>query len=209
MTAPDGDFLTDEQVREAVSGSVAAREGLLRVIARRVPAMVNVRLSPSMAQHHVVEDLAQEVMISIADGLSSMREPTVVALKSFTSVIAARRVADFVRVSKSGNNTSPAHSLESGMHAGATSLILRDLIPASSLTPRSAAVRAEGIRHTMAELSNLKDEYRDVITLAFFDQLPMAEVAERLSLSRGAASMLLMRALKALREGMGRLAAGD
>src|SRR6185295_13806841 len=122
----------------------------------------------------------QEVLISISEGLSGMREPTAIALKSMTSVITARRVADFLRTEKGGNR-SPNRSLDSSLHGPTTTLFMRDLIPASSLTPRSPAVRAEGVRRTMGELSRLKDEYRDVITLAFFDQLPMAEVADQLS----------------------------
>ena len=205
MTVPDGDLLTDDQVRAAVNGSAEAREGVLRTLARRIPAMVSVRLNPSAAQHHVVEDLAQEVLLSISEGLPRMREPTAIALKSMTSVITARRVADYLRTAKGGDRP-PVRSLDSSLHGATTSVFMRDLIPATSLTPRSAAVRAEGVRHTMGELSRLKDEYRDVITLAFFDQLPMAQVADRLSLTRGAASMLLMRAIKTLRENVGQIA---
>ena len=206
MTVPDGDLLTDEQVGAAVGGSIEARDAVLRVLARRIPAMVSVRLSPSAAQHHVVEDLSQEVLVSISEGLARMREPTAIALKSMTSVITARRVADYLRTAKGGDRPA-VRSLDTSLKGATTTVFMRDLIPASSLSPRSAAIRAEGVRQTLGELSRLKDEYRDVITLAFFDQLPMAEVADRLSMSRGAASMLLMRAIHALRESVGRVAA--
>lgn len=197
--------MTDEQVQAAVGGCTLARDGVLRALARRIPAMVSVRLNPSAAHHHVVEDLSQEVLLSVSEGLPRMREPTAIALKSLTSVITARRVADYLRSHKGGGQPA-THSLDSTFHGATTSLFMRDLIPATSLTPRSAAVRAEGVRQTLAELSRLKDEYRDVITLAFFDQLPMAQVADRLSLSRSAATMLLMRAIKTLRESVGRTA---
>src|SRR5262245_3167554 len=161
MTVPDGDLLTDEQVLAAVNGISDAREAVLRALARRIPAMVCVRLNPSAAQHHVVEDLSQDVLLSISEGLPRMRETTALALKSMPSVITARRVADYLRVK--GESQSPTHSLDAGLHGTTTTLFMRDLIPATSLTPRSAAVRAEGVRHTMSELSRLKDEYRDVI----------------------------------------------
>lgn len=206
MSVPDGDLLTDELVGAAAGGSNEAREAILRILARRIPGMVSVRLNPSAAQHHVVEDLSQEVLLSIAEGLPTMRERTAMALKAMTSVITARRVADYIRGVKAGEQP-PIRSLDSSLHGATTTMFMRELIPATSLTPRSAAVRAEGVRHTLGELSRLKDEYRNVITLAVFDQLPMAQVAERLDLSRGAASMLLMRALSALREGVGGKAA--
>ncbi len=54
----------------------------------------------------------------------------------------------------------------------------------------------------MIELGGLKAEYREAITLAFFDQMTTRDIAQRMELSRPAASMLLLRAVKALRRSM-------
>lgn len=54
----------------------------------------------------------------------------------------------------------------------------------------------------MLELGNLKPEHREAITLAFFDQMTTREIAERMGMSRPAASMLLLRAVTALRHRM-------
>ena len=54
----------------------------------------------------------------------------------------------------------------------------------------------------MIELGGLKSAYREAITLAFFDQMTTRDIAERMELSRPAASMLLLRAGNALRRSM-------
>jgi RNA polymerase sigma factor (sigma-70 family) len=51
----------------------------------------------------------------------------------------------------------------------------------------------------MSKIGRLKEEHRQVLTLAFFDQMPTGQIAELLGISRRAASMRLMRAIRALR----------
>jgi len=50
------------------------------------------------------------------------------------------------------------------------------------------------------KLSELKDEYREVIVLRFVNELSIAEIAEILDKSRGNVRIIVYRALKALRE---------
>jgi RNA polymerase sigma factor (sigma-70 family) len=145
-----------------------------------------------------VEDLTQEALLAVADGLSSLRTATIDALKSFTSVIVARRVADFLRRFGSGPRKDVA-SLDSTTTGASTAGPLRDLLAASGTSPGSAVANVEQLQLVLDELGSLKPEYRDVIALAFFDQIPTAEIAERMGLSRPAASMLLIRAVKTLR----------
>jgi RNA polymerase sigma factor (sigma-70 family) len=70
------------------------------------------------------------------------------------------------------------------------------------MSPRTVVERAEQLNRLMIELGQLKPAYRDVITLAFFDQLPMDDIARRMDISRAAASMLLLRAVRTLRRNM-------
>lgn len=49
-------------------------------------------------------------------------------------------------------------------------------------------------------LNRLKDEYREVITLKYLEELSAREIAKRMEMSEGAARMLLHRALRALRD---------
>ncbi|HVP10143.1 MAG TPA: sigma-70 family RNA polymerase sigma factor, partial [Phycisphaerae bacterium] len=143
--------------------------------------------------------LAQHVMASVAEGLPALRNVTTGGLNAYTSTIVARVVANFLRRHGSGGLPAP-RSLDSSIRGTGSALFLRDLLSASSLTPGAAAAQAEDLERVMLALGSLKPDYREVITLAFFDQLGLVEVADRLGLSRPAASMLLARAMKALRQ---------
>lgn len=73
------------------------------------------------------------------------------------------------------------------------------MLSASGTSPLSAADRFDCLQNVLGELGQLNERHREIITLAFFDQLATGEIADRLGISRPAASMLLIRAIKALR----------
>ena len=54
----------------------------------------------------------------------------------------------------------------------------------------------------MTALGQLKAEHREVITLVFFDELNVADAARQMGVSRAAAAMLLLRAVRGLRRQM-------
>ena len=62
--------------------------------------------------------------------------------------------------------------------------------------------RAELTERLISALGRLSAQYREVITLAFFDQLPVSEIAQQQGVSRAASSMLLLRAVQALRRSL-------
>ena len=190
--------INDETVRAAVQGVASERNKVLEALASQVRAMITIRLSPTPAQFHAVEDLAQQSLIALSEGLTQLRDARVTTLKSFASVVVGRKVADFLRQ----NNNSKPRSLDShdgSLPDGSAFGPLREILPASTISPRSLAVRADAIRQVVAELGRLKRNYREIITFAFFDQLPVNEISERMEMTRPAASMLLVRAVKTLR----------
>ncbi len=190
--------ITDDIVRAAAGGSSADRERVMEALGLQVRAMVMVRLAPNAAQMTSVDDLSQQALMAVDEGLGRLEAPTVDGLRAFTSGVVQHKVIDFIRSINPGD-TPPAKSLDSSFFEKSLAGPLRELIPATGLTPRSAAARAESVREAIVALGALKTEHRDVIALAFFDQLPMEVIANRLEISRPAASMLLMRALKILR----------
>lgn len=74
-----------------------------------------------------------------------------------------------------------------------------EILSAHGTSPSGAVEREDLFKKLMKELAHLKVEHWEVITLAFFDQLPTAEIAARMDLSRPAASMLLIHAIRGLR----------
>jgi DNA-directed RNA polymerase specialized sigma24 family protein len=94
-------------------------------------------------------------------------------------------------------------SLDSTLAEYSSAGPLWQFLSLSGPSPASAAARAEQCSLVFTELGRLKPEHREVITYAFFDQLATAEIADRLNISRPAASMLLIRALESLRRRLG------
>lgn len=160
--------------------------------------MVLIRLAPSPSQMHVVEDLTQQSLIAVAEGLSRLRNITLDGFRAFASRIVANKVADFLRTARTSNGARHA-SLESSIGGLSSVVMLKDLLPASGLSVGTVAARTELIDRILAELNDMNPRNREVITLAFFDQLTVSQIAERIEVSRAAASMLLVRSVKMLR----------
>lgn len=193
--------VTDAQVLGAAHGSEPDREAIAQALAPQVRAMVLVRLAPGINQDHSVEDLNQQALMDIIAGLPTLRNPVVAALKRFASTVVSRRVADFIKSGRVAQGRAAA-SLDSSIAALSSVTFMKDLVAASDASPRSLAARAEQTRAIMEEMGRLKPDYRTAIALAFFDQLPIGDIAEHFGISRPAASMLLLRAVRTLRRNL-------
>lgn len=190
--------ISDEVLASACRGSPADRGRVLAAMADQVRIMVQVRLAVTPAQQHAAEDLTQQALVDIAGALSTLRQPTVGALKSAASTIVARRVADYLRSGQLAE-AREMRSLDSSVHDLSRESPLWSLLSASGISPKSAVMQRESIERLMGELGRLRGIYREVIAMAFFDQLPVNEIGERIGLKRAAASMLLLRAMRTLR----------
>jgi RNA polymerase sigma-70 factor (ECF subfamily) len=77
---------------------------------------------------------------------------------------------------------------------------LETLLAAEIESPSSGALRREREIQLANALSELPDDYRDIIMLRHIQGLSFEEVAARMDRSSGAVRMLWLRALKRLRE---------
>lgn len=192
--------LADDIVDRAASGIEADRERMAEALDPQIRVMVIARLSPHPHQLDAVEEIAQEVVIGVLKSLPTLKTRTVGSLKSLVSTVVSRRVADFLRSQKAARpGGRPLASLETTVRDFSRIGPLWHFLSAGGTSPLSAVARADQVSLVLGELARVKDEYREIITLAFFDQLATAEIAQRLGLSRRAASMMLLRALRALR----------
>lgn len=195
--------LTDSVVVAASEGSDWARTRLLEVLAPQVRLMVRARLAPSPAQLYAVDDLAEQVLAALAAGLPRLEARTTAGLKAFLSGIVNHKVTDFIRAGGSPERMRPViQSLDSTVADFSQVGPMWQFLSASGVSPRTAVDHAERISKLMEEFGRLAAVHREILTLAFFDQLPLAEIAERMQLSRGAASMLLIRAVQTLRQNL-------
>jgi RNA polymerase sigma factor (sigma-70 family) len=195
--------LTDSVVVAATDGAEAVRAELLVALAPQVRLMVLARLAPGPAQLGAVDEISEEVLVALAASLSQLKTRTAAGLKGFLSGILTHKVNDFLRGGRRPGGDHPAiRSLDSTVADFSRVGPLWQFLSASGVSPRSALDQAERISTLMEEFARLSAAHREVLTLAFFDQLPIGEIAERMQLSRPAASMLLIRAMQTLRQNM-------
>ncbi len=202
--------LNDEMIVEAVRGSSTAMDRVVAAMSDQVRLMVYARLNPTDAQRQYVEELTQQSMEALLRGLSTLEIRTLAGLRAFTSTIVARRVADHIRNPAGiGRGKKAPRSLDSTVAAASAAGPLWQFLSAAATSPLSAAAREDQLQRTMFELAHLRQEYRAAITMAFFDQLSTAQIAERMGTTRQAASMVLLRAVRALRKRMTGLSEAD
>ncbi len=195
----EGTPFTDDDVVRAVAGDSDARERIAAVLSSQVRLMIVARLGPG-SPNDVLDDIAQTAMIGLTDALGSLKTRTVGGLRAFFSTIVSRRVADHLRQRRQGDarGARPA-SLDSTVAGLSGAGPLWQFLSQSGRSPLSSAALQEQMRSVLEALANLKEEHRAIITYAFFDQLSTGEIAELMEISRPAASMLLIRAIKTLR----------
>lgn len=197
--------ITDDLAVAAAEGAPGAVAQLLEALRPQVRRMVMVRLRPTAAQSRALDDLADQALLALAAGLGRLERCTVAGVKAFLSGIVTHKVADFITADGKAKHGEPAiRSLDSAVTGSSGGELLCDFLSASATSPLSAVDRAEQISRLMSGFARLKDTHQQVITLAFFDQLPVAEIGQQMGLTPAAASMLLIRAVRTLRQNMAR-----
>ncbi len=198
--------LTDDIVASAAGRShddIVPNDDVARIvetIAPQVRLMVTARLSPKPNQYHAIDDIFQQAMLAISTGLTRLENRTVAGLKAYTSRIVANKVADYLRApaAKASPRNARINSLDSVVAGYSESAPLWQFLSDGGASPLSAVAQHDEVNRIMAELGNLREQEREIITLAFFDQFSTAEIADRMGISRPAASMRLIRAVETL-----------
>lgn len=194
--------MNDQIVVEAVGGSNEGLSRLSEALMPHVRGMIVARLAPTPSQMHAVDEIAQHVMMGLTSGIGRLEIRTIAGLKGFVSGIVRRQVSLFL-AGRGGDTPGPKRaSLDSTVGGCSQMGPLWQFLSSDGTSPLSAVARADQYARLIQELGRIKPEHREVITLAFFDQLPTGEVAKVLGISRPAASMLLIRAIKSLRRSM-------
>ena len=162
---------------DARDGSASAREELLL----RIGPLVYARILHTLSGREAANDVAQEVLLAVMQGLPGLREPQ--ALLGWV-----RRILD---------HTLSRHLLrQKAAPAELDGLILADV---GSPGPHEAAVQEEQRRHIRSAVASLSPRSRAAIELFHFHDLTCRQVADFLGISEGATRASLRRARQQLR----------
>jgi len=193
-------------------GDAAAVNGLLERHRAAIRRMIDRRMDRVVQRRVDASDIVQDVMIEanrrLGDYLSNPTMPFQVWLRHMARdrLIDAHR-RHRVAASRSIDREVPLAADGDGSLAGPVARV-----PDRELTPAAAATWRELERRFAAAVEQLDEGDRQIVLLRHFEHLSTAEAAEVLGLSKPAAGMRYLRAMRRLRglldDSFGPLASG-
>ena len=177
---------TESLVCQAQAGDRQAFDSLVERYREEVGAVIRSRLAEHLRQAVEVEELVQETMVR---GFKSLKRFRWRGEGSFNAWLCA--VAKHV-VLKAVEQRRQYQSLE-----------ITDSVPAAGASPSRAMRRDERFDRLQAAIHDLSADHREVIWLARIDKLPFKAIAVRMNRSPGAVKLLLLRALRELKQRFG------
>jgi RNA polymerase sigma-70 factor (ECF subfamily) len=192
-------------IRRSREGDGAARDRLfdryhsyLHVLAR---AQLGKHLRGKCESADVVQDTLLEAHRDLAS-FNGTTEPELLAwLRRILSHNLYNEARRFAAQARDATREVSLDQVRAGVEH--SSAVLARGIAADTPTPSQIASARESSLQVADALAKLPDDYREVLLLRVFEGLSAEEVAERMGRSAGAVRMLQMRALQALRDGMG------
>ncbi len=181
----------DKQARDLLLERHRAR--LRTMIAVRMDRRIRARIDPS----DVVQDVLQEASKNLGDYLQDRPVPFLVWLRE----IAWKRLVDLRRrhVNAAKRSVAREREFDFGLSDELTAA-LADRLVASGTSPSKHLMEEELRVEVGAALQALPPLDREVLILRYLERLSLAETAEALGISKGAASTRHTRALGRLRE---------
>lgn len=178
------------RVRAVLAGDAAAFDAFFQEYFPRVYRFVLPRVEYSVAD---AQDLCQETLLRALRRLDSYRGEA--ALFSWICQIAANQVADFWQ----GRRRDGAHVVFADDDPDVQA-VLATLQASESASPEAHRYNTEIPRLVQATLDNLPGRFGDALEWKYLDGLSVADIAQRLQVSTGAAQSVLQRARAAFRE---------
>ena len=172
---------THEMLNAAHRGDSGAKALLLERLRPRLVLWVAARLSAKLRGLFDAEDVVQEVLLSVHEGLSGLDDRGDRAFFGWMFTIAENRIRDLAD------------------YAGAKKRTPRPPIVVTQTTPATAAMRSEALEGLRAAIETLSEDHRLVLQYRRFEDRDTAEVAKLMGRSENAVRILYCRALKELR----------
>lgn len=170
-------------------------EGLRRFLVCKAKCL----LWPSLWSETSPEDMAGEVVETCLSRAHQFRGSSVGELFAWADRILVRKLKNLLRkMKRQGKGISLAEYLERSRER------IENLLVATQTSPGERLVRKESSFRLLSAIEELSADEKDAIVLHYFHDWRIAEVADHLGRTAEAASGLLYRALKKLRERLAR-----
>ena len=197
------DGLGHEWISRARQGDREAFDRLARDSEGPLRSLIDIQLGEGLRSRVEVDDLLQETFLRAFQSMRQFEGETPAAFRTWLSGIARNAVIDRARrltAKKADYRREVSLAAEPASSFGGDG----SPDPASpSPSPSRLLRREERLDRLLGAVQTLSPDHRQVILLTLIDRLPSPEVARRMARSEKAVSMLLRRAMQALRESFG------
>jgi RNA polymerase sigma-70 factor (ECF subfamily) len=195
---------TSELIRKCRAGDESARAELFARYHHYLDALARAQLGRHLRTKCDPSDIVQQTLLEAHRDFAGFQGEHEGELLAWLRRILAHNLFNETRHYSARQRDAAREISIDQVRAGVeqSSLALGRGLAASTPSPSQDAVRRESAVQLADALARLPEDYRTVLLLRVFEELPAAEVAERMGRTAGAVRMLQMRALEALREEM-------
>jgi RNA polymerase sigma-70 factor (ECF subfamily) len=194
--APDADDRRDE--RAIVDAVLAGDRDAYRVLVERESASLVRTCYRIVGDLHEAEDAAQEAFVTAYRSLASWRGDG--PFGAWLTRIAVRIALRLVGQRRSVTWLDPAAAAGPGAGDASAAIDARSIADNPQTDPALMAVRAERAADLRAAVATLQEPYREVVTLRFFAELSLEEIARQTERPLATIKTQLRRGLVQLRE---------
>jgi RNA polymerase sigma-70 factor (ECF subfamily) len=193
-------------LRKAGEGDTAALGTLLEGHRKRLQRMVRLRLDPRLQGRVDPSDVLQEAFLQAAQRLAQyLREPKM-PFFLWLRFLTGQKLLELRRrhLGTEARDAGREVSLQGPALPEASSACLAAQLMGKVTAPLQAAIRAEMKLRLQEALNSMDPTDREVLALRHFEQLNNTETAEVLGITPSGASSRYLRALKRLKDIMGK-----
>jgi RNA polymerase sigma-70 factor (ECF subfamily) len=192
----------DELLHQAAAGDSAALGELLSIYRSYLTLLARTQIGPRLQGKADASDLVQEVLLEAHRHFKQFRGTTEAEFAAWLRRILAGLIANHVRRYLGTKQRNARLEQALAVELNNTSFVLDHQLAAAISSPSEAAVKRESSIVLAAALRSLPDHYRQVIVLRHLEDLPFAEVAEKMGRSIDSVEKLWVRALARLRQAL-------
>jgi RNA polymerase sigma-70 factor (ECF subfamily) len=192
----------NQLLARARGGSKEALGTLLEDHAPYLALLARVQIGRQLQGKADPQDLVQETFVAAQSSFSEFRGSTEAEFASWLRQILAAELANLVRryIGTKGRDVRLERELSHDLDH--SSQILDQGLVAAQTSPSQQASRREQAVVLARALSRLPEDYREVLILRHLEELPFAEVAQRMGRSVDSVEKLWLRALGRIRRSM-------
>ena len=196
----DGNSSLAALLNRARAGDEAAQNQLFAKCRSYVGVVARAQVESWLQAKVDASDLVQQTLLEAHRGLAGFRGQTEGEWLAWLRQITAHNAADFVRQYRGTEKRQARREIPQRAHVAGRSneRIIDPSDPGES--PSEMVMRREREIEVADAVTQLAEDYQEVIMLRNLQRLPFDEVARRMNRSRPATQMLWMRALAKLKE---------